>query len=159
MNWPTVKLDWDQFNDAAYCLANRIRERLNPKALAASVIAGIPRGGLPMAVQLSHALDVTLLPIDSVRLCVRKPFRPGRVIIVDDIVDTGKTLDYYAEQFKGLDPMFLAWAKRLELRMQTHELAWAWNAPVGTWLIFPWEDQKKAERDRDEFLRSRGLLA
>lgn len=159
MIWPTLILSWDQFNDASQSLAVRLRERLTKRQIAGSIITGIPRGGLPLAVTLSHLLDVTFISIDSV-----SPFSLGtgpnccgRLIVADDIIDTGKTYDYYRRKFGEIDPMFVAWAGRRG--SQREAVLAGLNIPEKVWVIFPWEDKAHAEHERDEFLRSRGLVA
>ena len=56
-------------------------------------IYGIPRGGLIMAVRLSHLLDIPII-LDQKGIYFK-------TLVVDDISDTGKTLqglaDYYPE--------------------------------------------------------------
>ena len=51
-------------------------------------IWGPPRGGLPLAVVLSHALDIPLLLAPA----------SERTLVVDDIADTGKTLEPCAKK-------------------------------------------------------------
>ena len=48
-------------------------------------VYGIPRGGLPVAVKLSHLLDLPLT-LDT------KDITP-RTLVAEDIVDTGKTIE------------------------------------------------------------------
>ncbi len=48
------------------------------------------RGGLPIAVHLSHALNIKMFtdetPVDFYK------YEPGTILVVDDIADTGQTL-------------------------------------------------------------------
>lgn len=81
----------------------------------------IPRGGLVPAVCLSHRLG---LPILS------EPV-PGKTLIVDDIADTGKTLEQYKSGYfiftifyhpqSSVTPNFWVYEKGDE------------------WVVFPWE--------------------
>ena len=54
-------------------------------------IYGIPRGGLPIAIHLSHHLDVEMI-MEKSSLIWEYPKKT--VLLVDDIVDTGKTVGY-----------------------------------------------------------------
>ena len=73
-------------------------------------VYGIPRGGSLLAVMLSHKLDITYIT----------DFRKvddGDIIVIDDIVDTGKTFQFYKEQLKVF--LFLSsiqFFKRISLR-------------------------------------------
>ena len=51
-------------------------------------IYGLPRGGLPIAVSLSHRLDLPIL----MNYYDRKLATRKKILVVDDIADTGHTL-------------------------------------------------------------------
>jgi len=51
-------------------------------------IYGLPRGGLPIAVSLSHMLDLPIL----MNYYDRKLVTKKKILVVDDIADTGHTL-------------------------------------------------------------------
>ena len=54
-------------------------------------IYGPPRGGLPMAVTLSHRLNIPLIKTEADMF--EQYGNKQSVLIVDDIADTGKTLE------------------------------------------------------------------
>ena len=60
-----------------------------------TVIATWPRGGLPLAAVGAHALDTkeVLLLNDSVRLEKELKHRTVNLVIIDDIIDTGSTIE------------------------------------------------------------------
>ena len=90
-------------------------------------VYGPPRGGLPIAVTLSHRLNIPLIKgyWESEHL--------NKVLIVDDIADTGKTLEsligpkfitytiYYHQQ-SIVKPDYYVFEKKDE------------------WVVFPWEE-------------------
>ena len=79
----TVSCTWKQFEKGALLLAEQIKQ----KDWDTTFIFGIPRGGLVLAVRLSHLLDIPLLikdPLSNEAI--------GNVLIVDDISDSGRTL-------------------------------------------------------------------
>ena len=97
-------------------------------------VYGIPRGGLVLAVKLSHLLDVPLV--------LNQEDITGRTLIVDDIADSGGTIArfksalgghcavatiYKGENFRITPDFFL--------RMK-HE-----------WIIFPWETEQTSRHD------------
>lgn len=79
---------WEQFDKACYALARQIQ--VSPIAFYG--IYGIPRGGLMVAIRLSHLLNTQLHTQDP-RLSNIK-----RVLICDDISDSGKTLLPYKKE-------------------------------------------------------------
>jgi hypoxanthine phosphoribosyltransferase len=85
-------------------------------------IYGIPRGGLVLAVMLSHRLNVPLL-LAPCKDC----------IVIDDIADTGITLKHYAESNYFITTMFY------------HEQSivvpnyWFFDK-TNKWVVYPWED-------------------
>lgn len=99
-------------------------------------VYGVPRGGLPIAVTLSHYLETPLLlePQDG-------------CIWVDDIVETGKTVD-------GIEVTPAA------------KCCWVTKNPRGDvlvayvvfdnpWIVFPWEDAEQAQQDMVDYYASR----
>jgi len=98
-------------------LANKIKE----SEIKFSSLFGVPRGGLVVAVYLSHLLDipVTIHSIDD------------ETLIVDDISDTGKTLSGFKHENyiatlhykKGsiVEPAF--WVRKKKDK----------------WIVYPWE--------------------
>ena len=100
-------------------------------------IHGIPRGGLVLAVALSHRLELPLLHTPQ----------PG-CLIVDDVYETGQTLAPYRD---------LAGA-RLVVWVSKVEPQW-WHAvevtPSSEWLVFPWEDAAAAAADEAAYRASR----
>ena len=81
-----------------------------------------PRGGLPLAVMLSHSLDVPFF-VEPTKDC----------LIVDDIVDTGRALYKYKDQDVYTASMF--YNKSLACFEPDF---WRWMKD-GMWIKFPWE--------------------
>ncbi len=82
-----------------------LAEQLDSDGWRPDFIAGIGRGGLVPAVFLSHATGVTLLSVDHsskvktfgdvlLRRLAKKTAAGKRILIVDDINDSGRTLAY-----------------------------------------------------------------
>ena len=71
-----INFTWEEFDKSVELIANRC------KFLEFSGIYGIPRGGLCLAVALSHKLKVNL---------ISEPLENS--LIVDDVYETGNTLN------------------------------------------------------------------
>ena len=100
-------------------------------------VYGFPRGGLCLAVALSHSLGLPLL---------EKP--KNNSLIVDDIYDTGYTLEKI-KHLKGAETY--VWISK-------KQPTW-WNTykyiKDKEWIIFPWENKNYANNDRDLHYKSR----
>lgn len=124
-------LSWDDFNDCV----DRISYNVADQQL--SGVYGFPRGGLCLAVALSHALCIPLL---------EHPKQGS--LVVDDIYETGFTLDIVREL-----PNMLAfvWISKVEP-------SW-WNAieviDSSEWIVFPWESVNFAKTDEKAYRLSR----
>ena len=128
------ELTWQQFDLAVSALAERFQDRSIPG------IYGVPRGGLCLAVALSHALELPLLMAPE-----------SRCLIVDEVFETGQTLTALRQQWP--DAAFAVWVSKISP-------AW-WEAVDVTnsqeWLVFPWENLQRARADERLFRASRGL--
>ena len=126
------QLSWDDFDRAVEHIAARCAER------TFTGIHGIPRGGLCLAVALSHRLALPLLP-DA---------RPG-CLLVDDVYETGLTLEAHRQLPEA---QAVVWISKAEPQ-------W-WLAVEVTsaadWIVFPWEDPQAAARDEQLYRASRG---
>ena len=104
-----------------------------------SGIYGVPRGGLCLAVALSHKLKIEL---------ISKPIKNS--LIVDDVYETGLTLTTYKDIEGAV--FFVLFSKI--------KPTW-WNSVFISkkrqWIVFPWENTLNSKSDREEFLKKRGL--
>jgi hypoxanthine phosphoribosyltransferase len=125
-------LSWDDFDRAVDHIAARCA------AARFSGIHGIPRGGLCLAVALSHRLELPLLP----------NAQPG-CLLVDDVYETGLTLEAHRQLPEA---QAVVWISKAEPQ-------W-WQAVEVTrssdWIVFPWENQAAAAADERLYRASRG---
>lgn len=97
-------------------------------------VYGEPRGGLCMAVALSHFRDVPMVR------------RTGAdVLWVDDIFDSGAT---YHSRGKPYYKRHAVWLRREGVDCP---IPYVDTVPKGAWAVFPWEDPVKAEKDMREY--------
>ncbi len=89
-------LTWGDFDAAVNIMAGQIEKS------KMSVIYGVPRGGLPIAVALSHRSG---LPVAET--C---PADLSDALIVDDVVETGKTFQEYVIDKRA--PFFWCWVNK-----------------------------------------------
>ena len=124
---------WSEFDKSVEYIDNKC------KFLEFSGIYGIPRGGLCLAVALSHKLKVNL---------ISEPIKNS--LIVDDIYETGITL----KAFKHIEgAMFFVLFSKVSP-------TW-WNSvhisEKNEWIVFPWENPLNLQSDRNDYIKKRGL--
>ena len=124
---------WSEFDKSVEQIAKEC------KFLDISGIYGVPRGGLCLAVALSHKLKTNL---------ISEPKKNS--LIVDDIYETGIKLN----RFKDIEgaTFFVLFSKI--------KPTW-WNsvrmAKQKEWIVFPWENTINFHSDRNEYIKKRGL--
>ena len=124
---------WSEFDKSVEHIAK------DCKFLEFSGIYGVPRGGLCLAVALSHKLKINL---------ISEPAENS--LIVDDIYETGVTLN----TFKDIE------GAMLYVLFSKIKPTW-WNtvniSSKREWIVFPWENSKNFQKDRNEYIKRRGL--
>lgn len=143
---PLVRKDWHWFDAQLDMMVSRIHGQIDPHRRVAGLY-GQPRGGLPLAVALSHRLHLPLLmePEDSMVWC-------------DDIVDSGRTLRSIQANFDVAVAVALVWDRGPFLGCPG-AIGGELKMPHDAWIVFPWEDPHHAVQDRANYLASRGLKA
>ena len=124
---------WQEFDKSVEYIANKC------KNLEFAGIYGIPRGGLCLAVALSHKLKVKL---------ISKPINNS--LIVDDVYETGFTLNPLRKVEGAM--FFVLFSKK--------EPTW-WKAvnisQKKEWIIFPWENSKNTLYEKKKYIENRRL--
>ena len=120
-------LSWTEFNVCVQTITELYIEN------EFSGVYGFPRGGLCLAVAISHSLSIPLL---------NDP-KPNS-LVVDDVYETGQTLS----QVKEIPSVTaFVWLSKVEVD-------W-WNAvevcDADEWLVFPWEDPDFADQEKKSF--------
>ena len=127
-------LSWTQFDQAVKLLASRFSDS------AVTGVYGIPRGGLCLAVALSHAIERPLLSAPE-----------PSALIVDDVYETGRTLKALKAQVPQAS--FAVWVSKSSPDWWTAAMV----AESSEWLVFPWENLELARADEQAYRTSRGL--
>tara|TARA_B100001250_G_C19803200_1_gene792067 strand:+ start:1981 stop:2367 length:387 start_codon:yes stop_codon:yes gene_type:complete len=125
------KLEWKEFDECVFSISKKCK---NKKFVG---VYGFPRGGICIAVALSHSLGLPLLSEPK-----------DHSLIVDDIYDTGYTLEKI-RHIKGSETH--VWVSKMKP-------TW-WNAykyiKEKEWVIFPWENISAANNDKDLHYKNR----
>ena len=128
-----IYFTWQEFDESVEHIAHRC------KFYDFSGIYGVPRGGLCLAVALSHKLKISL---------ISEPIKNS--LIVDDVYETGLTLTT-CKDIEGA--MFFVLFSKIKP-------TW-WNtvfiSKKSQWIVFPWENTLNSKIDRKEYIKKRGL--
>ena len=124
---------WSEFDKSVDYIANQC------KFWKLSGIYGVPRGGLCLAVALSHKLNIQL---------IEKPLKYS--LIVDDVFETGITL----RNFKDIEGanFFVLISKKKPIWWNAVNLSYKKE-----WIIFPWENKNNQLKEEQEYNEKRGI--
>ena len=129
----TIYFTWSDFDKSVLHIANKC------KFLNFSGIYGVPRGGLCLAVALSHKLKINL---------ISEPIKNS--LIVDDVYETGTTLNSLKD-IEGAT-FFVLFSKIKPTWWNTVHIS-----EKKEWIVFPWENSLNSQSDRNEYIKKRGL--
>ena len=124
-------ISWDDYDDMINKIAVYVKH-INKEEIGA--IYGLPRGGLPIAVSLSHSLGLPLL----MNYYDRKVVTRKKILVVDDIADTGHTL-------KDFDS-----PHNIICTMHYHQDSitrpdFFCSEKGDDWIVYPWETEDSEE--------------
>ena len=125
---------WSEFDKSVEHIANHF------DFIEFSGIYGVPRGGLCLAVALSHKLKINL---------ISEPIKNS--LIVDDIYETGITLNSFRD-IEGAK-FFVLFSKVKPTWWNTVNMS-----DKNEWIVFPWENKINPKSDRNEYIKKRGLI-
>ena len=124
-------LNWEEFDTAIIDISKKVKYK------NFSGVYGIPRGGLCLAVALSHELEIPLKT---------QPIK--RTLIIDDICESGKTINKYI----GIsETKVIVWISKVKPN--------GWEALEVTnsreWIVMPWENKNNAIIDKKNYVKSK----
>lgn len=120
----TEVFTWADFDSAIKVLAKKVIS----SDLVLTSIYGIPRGGLVVAVALSHSLGLPVL-VNRERVTIL-------TLIVDDISDTGNTLLPFAFESNTIATLHIVPTTRVRPTFFV-------RIRKAGWVAYPWEDKKE----------------
>ena len=124
---------WSEFDESVEQIAKQC------EFLEFSGIYGVPRGGLCLAVALSHKLKIKL---------ISEPIKNS--LIVDDIYETGITLNTFKDIEGAM--FYVLFSKIKPIWWHTVHIS-----EKKEWIVFPWENNINFNSDRKEYMKKRCL--
>ena len=107
-------------------------------------IYGLPRGGLPIAVSLSHKLGLPLL----MNYYDRKVVTNKKILVVDDIADTGKTLKDFDNKNNVIVTFHYHKQSLVKPRFYCED-------KDDKWIVYPWE--MRDSKEEQDYLQETGF--
>lgn len=104
------------------------------KSIDLSGVCGIPRGGLILAVMISHRMKLPLLSAPA-RNC----------LIVDDICDSGESLLHYKRNSSSLNKPLYHITTMVYKENPLVQPEYYSKKKNDDWIVFPWEDNECIE--------------
>lgn len=135
-------VSWIKFGGLCESIKNQI-EKSNEKY---SYLHPVPRGGYPLATYLSNHLNI---PFCQSRNQLLELFEEGRILVVDDISDTGKTLEQTLDMFKWKEYDIATLHYRVGSKIKPKFYGEMINDD--SWIVYPFEPREKvSKRDNTE---------
>jgi hypoxanthine phosphoribosyltransferase len=142
-------MDWNYF----YNLAREVANKINSSGYKPDIIVGLARGGWVLARVLCDFVGVkdlvslkvehwgvTATPDGTAKL--KHPLNVDltgkKVLVVDDITDTGESMRVTVEYLKSLNPSEIRTAALQHLTCAKFEADYVGEVLPWRWVIFPW---------------------
>jgi len=122
-------ITWEKFDDQVNKLASKIKN--------VDYVVGVPRGGLILAVMMSHRLGIKHMTIDHLEKLEEFNLNIDNksILIVDDISDSGQTLKPYKKQ--GYTTATID-VRNTTITKPDYYCNWL-DTP--DWIVYPWEEK------------------
>ena len=122
-----VYVEWEDLERDIDKIVSKVKE--------VDYVVGIPRGGLIIAVMISHRLGIKHMTIDHLEKLEEfdLDIDKKRILIVDDISDSGQTLKRYKKE--GYTTATLD-VRDTTVTVPDFYSNWIENAD---WIVYPWE--------------------
>ena len=143
---------WNNFDDDVEHITELLQTMENTKDKEFYFV-GIFRGGLPLAVKLSNRFESRMGIINyqsygdgapkEFSFPIFSPKANDIIVIVDDIVDTGKTLDVINSSLldNGIDDViYVSLFKHQNYQGLDHKIKlYSCREKLNEWVVYPWE--------------------
>ena len=127
-------ISWKDYDGYINKIDDWIAQQEHYEGLELGAIYGLPRGGLPIAVSLSHRLNLPLL----MNYYDRKVVTNKKILVVDDIADTGQTLEDFDNEHNIICTFHYHKQSLVKPNYYCEEKG-------DDWIVYPWETTDSEE--------------
>ena len=121
-------ISWEQYDNYIAKIFDWVDQLQRYQGLQLGAVYGLPRGGLPIAVSLSHELNLPLL----MDYYDRKIVTDKQILVVDDIADTGHTLKGFENEHNVIVTLHFHEQSIVKPDFYCEEKG-------DKWIVYPWE--------------------
>ena len=125
---------WKEYEELISIIINRLYKQAKQPAQ----VYGIANGGLLLAMEIASAFGLKAQSINPNASCAIGTSLP--YMIVDDIVDTGKTMENVLARSIG-NPVIVALYMKGRAMNRQNMICGKVIADDHRWIVFPWEDR------------------
>ncbi len=123
-----IHLSYDEYGKLVNELGDKLRDKVD-------MVYGSCRGGWPIAVHLSHYLNIPMLISLDGWECVAY----NKLLVVDDIYDKGKTISNILSYVGARENVITATLYVSEFCIKTKPDIFLRTKKRNEWIVFPWE--------------------
>ena len=127
-------IKWKEYDDYIDGICDWVDQLQRYQGLELGAVYGLPRGGLPIAVSLSHRLNLPLL----MDYYDRKIVTDKQILVVDDIADTGETLKDFQNKHNVICTFHYHEQSIVKPDFYCEEKG-------DKWIVYPWETEDSDE--------------
>ena len=127
-------ISWKEYDDYVDKITDWVDQLQKYQGLELGAVYGLPRGGLPIAVSLSHKLNLPLL----MDYYDRKIVTNKQILVVDDIADTGNTLKDFQNQHNVICTFHYHQQSIVKPDFYCEN-------KCDKWIVYPWELRESEE--------------
>jgi len=140
-------ISWPEYGNLAQALAEKVRSR----GVKFDIVIGIARGGMPVAMVVSDHLGVTIDFINvksyegigqrnspKILSTLSEGVAGKNILVVDDLVDQGDTMETVKKYLNGQNPKLLETAVLFKKPWSKFEPEYYLEV-VDKWVVFPFE--------------------
>ena len=127
---------WQEIENAIDYITSRIKS----KRIQIDVVYGVPRGGLILAVLLSHRLNVPL---------ILDPFltKDKRILVIDDISDSGTTLMNLISKMTPSKFSHPPVTATIHYKPGSLFIPDIYYSTTSNWVVYAWETESTSKAD------------
>ena len=155
-NYPLEKISWEKVEELSYNIAQKIKK----DNLCIDTIVPILRGGMPVSLLLSSMLKVENMACIHIRrskddnpntefndpvnkgITNKEAITNAHILIVDDTLDSKKTLEYAISLLEEYKPLSINVAILYNFNKDTFNTIYSGEeVKEYKWVVFPWEEK------------------